>query len=192
MCWYQTIHPDEQDTMCCCGRLQCTAVYTVTSTWRHRCVCVCVHAHFLPCMFTDLTLLQAFLCVAHQITHTTVKCKLCLSFQGWCYWIWVSVILFVWICGFGDWLGLISDWFWNKHSDSGRILKPSVCPVINMVFNLISVFHFLCSLPGEVMYMSHVWGSSEPTPLVSPLRLLRLLHKETHPRARQNQETQFR
>lgn len=98
----------------------------------------------------------------------------------------VCVNLWVW------WIGLISDWFWNKHSDSRRILKPPVCPVINMVFNLISVFHFLCSLPGEVMYMSHVWGSSEPTPLVSPLRLLRLLHKETHPRARQNQETQFR
>lgn len=51
---------------------------------------------------------------------------------------------------------------------------------------------FLCHILGEVMYMSHVWGSFKSTSLLSSLCVLRLFQQETHPRARQKQETQSR
>ena len=47
-------------------------------------------------------------------------------------------------------------------------------------------------LTGQVVYLSHVWRPPEPAPLVSLLCLFRLFYKETHPRARKEQETQSR
>lgn len=51
------------------------------------------------------------------------------------------------------------------------------------------LFYFIF-FTGQVVYLSHVWRPPESTTLLSLLRLFRLFYKETHPRARKEQETQ--
>lgn len=64
-----------------------------------------------------------------------------------------------------------------------RCPPPNPCPPLG---NFILFYFFT----GQVVYLSHVWRPPESTTLLSLLRLFRLFYKETHPRARKEQETQ--